>query len=111
MPINYDERRDSVVDKTKNTEKDGVMVKQFAKEIGVTPTKLLSQLKDAGIKKSSINDSIALEEKQKLLTYLQQHHGAKQDVMPDKIVLRRAKTSEIKLGGGHGAGKTVSIQV
>lgn len=92
-------------------EKEGVSVKQFADEIGVTPERLLSQFKDAGISIASVNDSVTEEEKQKLLRYLQQHHGAKQETAPDKIILRRAKTSEIKLGGSHGAGKTVSIQV
>lgn len=92
-------------------EKEGVSVKHFADEIGVTPERLLSQFKDAGISIASVNDSVTEEEKQKLLRYLQQHHGAKQETAPDKIILRRAKTSEIKLGGSHGAGKTVSIQV
>lgn len=98
----------------KKTEKDGVLVKQFAEEIGVTPDRLLGQFKDAGIKIAGIEEVVSEEQKQKLLRYLQQHHGAKQkqDAAPEKIVLRRAKTSEIKLGGSHGAaGKTVSIQV
>lgn len=92
-------------------EKDGVLVKIFAEEIGVTADRLLSQFKDAGITIASVDDVVSEEQKQKLLRYLQQHHGAKQDAAPEKIVLRRAKTSEIKLGGSHGAGKTVSIQV
>lgn len=96
---------------TQETEKDGVSVNQFAEEIGVKPDRLLSQFKDAGISIASTNDLVSEEEKQALLRYLQQHHGAKQDAAPDKIVLRRAKTSEIKLGGSHGPGKTVSIQV
>lgn len=92
--------------------KDGVSVKQFADEIGVKADRLLTQLKDAGITIASIEDHINEEEKQKLLRYLQQHHGAKQEAAPDKIILRRAKTSEIKVGGSHGSGaKTVSIQV
>jgi len=94
-----------------DTEKEGVSVKQFADEIGVKPDRLLGQFKDAGISIGTINDLVSEEEKQKLLRYLQQHHGAKQDAAPEKIVLRRAKTSEIKLGGSHGPGKTVSIQV
>lgn len=94
-----------------DTEKEGVSVKQFADEIGVKPDRLLGQFKDAGINIASINDVVSEDEKQKLLRYLQQHHGAKQDAAPEKIVLRRAKTSEIKLGGSHGLGKTVSIQV
>lgn len=105
-------------------EKDGLMkqfpeevgvrvsVTQFAEEIGVKADRLLGQFKDAGIQIDNVNDEVSEEQKQKLLRYLQQHHGAKQDVAPDKIVLRRAKTSEIKVGGSHGAaGKTVSIQV
>lgn len=94
---------------------DGVTVKQFAEEIRVKPDRvdrLLSQFKEAGININSVNDIVSEEEKQRLLHYLQQHHGAKQDAAPDKIVLRRAKTSEIKIGGSHhGPSKTVSIQV
>lgn len=92
-------------------EKEGVLVKQFADEIGVKPERLLGQFKDAGINIASIEDMVSEEQKQKLLRYLQQHHGAKQDAAPERIVLRRAKTSEIKVSGGHGASKTVSIQV
>ncbi len=96
----------------KDTKNDGVSVKQFAEEIGVKPERLLDQFKDAGINFSKVDDLVTQEQKQQLLKYLQQHHGAKQDAVPDKIVLRRAKTSEIKLGGSHGSGgKTVSIQV
>ena len=39
------------------------------------------------------------------------HHGAKKDAAPEKIVLRRAKTSEIKVAGTQGARKTISVQV
>lgn len=98
----------------KTISKEGVTVKQFADEIGVKPDRLLGQFKDAGIVIGSTDDLVSEDQKQKLLRYLQQYHGAKQrqDTAPDKIVLRRAKTSEIKLGGSHhGAGKTVSIQV
>lgn len=100
-----------VKNKTNEAEKDGVSVKQFAEETGVSPERLLSQLKDAGITIASVNDFVTEEQKQKLLSYLQQHHGAKKDGAPEKIILRRAKTSEIKLGRTHGAGKTVSVQV
>lgn len=92
-------------------EKDGVPFQQFADSIGVTPDRqdrLREQFAAAGMK---IGDFVSEEEKQKFLNYLKQHHGAKQDAAPDKIVLRRAKTSEIKVGGSHGGGKTVSIQV
>jgi translation initiation factor IF-2 len=99
----------------KTVVKDGVTVKQFADEIGVKPDRLLTQFKDAGITIASVDDSVTEEQKQKLLRHLQQHHGGtklKQDTAPEKIVLSRTRTSEIRLGGSHhGAGKTVSIQV
>src|SRR6185437_15649018 len=40
-----------------------------------------------------------------------QHHGARTDVAPEKIILRRAKISEIKVAGTQGAKKTISVQV
>ena len=97
---------------TKKIETKKVSVKQFADEISIQPERLLGQLQDAGIKISQVTDLVSEEEKQRLLRHLQsQHHGTKQD-SNEKIVLRRARTSEIKLGGSHGAaGKTVSIQV
>lgn len=99
----------------KTVVKEGVTVKQFAESIGVNPDRLIDQFRSAGITSIvSTDDFVSEEQKQKLLRSLQQHHGAKQkqDAAPEKIVLRRAKTSEIKLGGSHhGAGKTVSIQV
>lgn len=100
-----------VKNKINDAEKDGVTVTHFAEEIGVTPERLLAQFKDAGITIANVKENVSQEQKQKLLSYLQQHHGAKKDGSPDKIVLRRAKTSEIKLGRTHGAGKTVSVQV
>src|SRR3990167_3299760 len=94
--------------------KTGVTIKQFSEEIGAKSDRLLIQLKEAGIDIKSVDDLINEVQKQKLLQYLQQHHGANQKAAaaPSKIVLRRAKTSEIKVGGAHHhSGKTVSIQV
>ncbi len=93
------------------TAKSGVSVKQLATDIGVSEEKLLMQFKDANIKIANADDVISEEDKQKLLRYLQQHHGAKAEKAPDKIILRRAKTSEIKVSGSQGAGKTISVQV
>lgn len=94
----------------KKVQKTGVPVAQLAASIGVTVERLMSQFKDAGVKITDVKDLVSEEEKQKLLRYLQQHHGAKKE-NADKIVLRRAKTSEIKVSGSQGAGKTISVQV
>lgn len=95
---------------TKTVKKTGVSVAQLAASIGVTVDRLMSQFKDAGINIVDVKDVVSEEEKQKLLRYLQQHHGAKKE-NADKIILRRAKTSEIKVSGSQGAGKTISVQV
>jgi translation initiation factor IF-2 len=95
----------------KKENKPGVSVKQLATDIGVSEERLLLQLKDAKLNISGVNDIVSEEEKQKLLRYLQQNHGAKSDAAPEKIILRRAKTSEIKVHGSQGAKKTISVQV
>lgn len=91
--------------------KSGVSVEKLAQQTGISVERLLTQLKNANIVVSGLDTVLAEEEKEKLLHYLQAHHGAKSDAMPEKIVLRRAKTSEIKITSGHGVGKTVSVQV
>ncbi len=96
--------------KQSNKEGSQETLVNFANAIRVGVDVLRAQFKDAGIEISK-DDTISEEEKQKLLRYLQQHHGAKSDAVPEKIVLRRAKTSEIKVAGGQGARKTISVQV
>jgi len=95
----------------KKVPKQGVSVSQLAADIGASVERLLTQFKDAGITLSKEDAVVSEEQKQKLLRYLQHHHGAKSDVIPEKIVLRRAKTSEIKVTGSQGSGKTISVQV
>jgi translation initiation factor IF-2 len=95
----------------KKEAKTGVSVKQLATDIGVSEERLLMQFKNAKINIASVNDVVSEEEKQKLLRFLQQNHGAKVDAAPEKIILRRAKTSEIKVSGSQGAKKTISVQV
>ncbi|MHB1949284.1 MAG: translation initiation factor IF-2 [Gammaproteobacteria bacterium] len=94
---------------TKKVQKTGVSVAQLAADIGVTVDRLMTQFKDAGIDIKK-DDLVSEDRKQELLRYLQKHHGAKKD-NAEKIVLRRAKTSEIKVTGTQGAGKTISVQV
>lgn len=95
----------------KNVINKGVSVTQLAADIGISVERLLAQFKVASISVSGADGMVSEEEKQKLLLYLQQHHGAKADAAPEKIILRRAKTSEIKVAGSQGARKTISVQV
>lgn len=94
----------------KKVNKPASSVEQLAAAIGVSAERLLTQFKDAGVHITN-PEAISEEEKQKLLRYLQQHHGAKTDAAPEKIILRRAKVSELKVSGTQGAKKTISVQV
>src|SRR5665213_2998069 len=97
--------------KAVKNEKPGVSVQQLAADIGVSADRLLMQLKDAKLVHiTKVSDIVSEEEKQKLLRFLQQVHHSKADAAPDKIILRRAKTSEIKVSGSQGAKKTISVQ-
>ncbi len=98
-------------DESTASKQGGIPVQQLAKQIGIEVDRLLTQLKSAKIAASGPDAILSEEAKEKLLHYLQAHHGAKSDAAPEKIVLRRAKTSEIKITSGHGVGKTVSVQV
>jgi translation initiation factor IF-2 len=92
--------------------KSGISVAQLAADTGVPSVEnLIAQLKSANIKVNSADDILTEEEKLKFLLFLQKNHGAKADAAPEKIVLRRAKTTEIKVAGGQGARKTISVQV
>jgi translation initiation factor IF-2 len=50
-------------------------VKDLASTVGVTAEHLVVQLNDAGINVSNVDDYITEEQKQSLLSFLQQRHG------------------------------------
>ena len=105
-------KKDSLTNEsTKAVKKSGVSVAQLAADIGISVDKLLAQFKNAKIEIAGGNDMVSEDKKQKLLQYLQQHHGAKSETAPEKIVLRRAKTSKIKVSASQGAGKTINVQI
>src|SRR3990167_6977169 len=93
----------------KKTEEAEMTVGKFAADIGVELKRLLVQFREAAINITNENDVITLKQREKLLRYLQEHHGAKQETSPEKIVFHRAKTSRIRLS--HGEGKTVNVRV
>jgi translation initiation factor IF-2 len=77
-----------------------VTVRQLADTVGTPVDKLLEQLKDAGVAKSTPEDTIADAEKSQLLTFLRQSHGVEKKASgASKITLTRKKRGEIKVGG------------
>ena len=62
-------------------------VAQFAKELKLSDEMLLEQLKAAGVPKKVADDKLAEDDKARLLTYLQEAHGHKEE--KKKITLTR----------------------
>ena len=95
-----------------------VTVKQLAGVVGTPVERLLEQLGEAGVGKSSAEDTVNDEEKMKLLEYLRQSHGragggagsGSEASDASKITLRRKRTSELKVGGAGGR-KAVNVEV
>ncbi len=103
-----------------------VTVAQLAADVGIPVERLLTQLGEAGISKSSDTDMITEDEKRNLLAFLRQSHG-KKSVSPQggataerKLTLKRKTVSELKQPsatrsvasrGAPASGKTVSVEV
>jgi translation initiation factor IF-2 len=90
-----------------------VTVGDFAKVVGVSLERLLSQVKEAGLGHSKAEDPISNEDKNTLLSFLRRSHGAGEsaDSSPRKITLKRKTVETLRATSGHGRGKTVSVEV
>ncbi len=89
-------------------------VKQLADEVGIPVDRLLGQLGEAGIQADSADHLISDTDKVQLLKHLQAARAsakAEAGAEPRRISLRRKSTSELKLAGGHGRARTVSVEV
>ena len=90
-----------------------VTVQQLAQVVNTPVEKLLEQLREAGVAKSSGTDSISDEEKVALLTHLQSSRGqGGADAAgggKGKITLRRKRVSELK--SDSSGRKTVNVEV
>jgi len=93
-----------------------VTVKQLAEVVGTPVDRLLEQLGEAGVGKSSADDAISDDEKMQLLEYLRRSHGKATNGDGDsggaanRITLRRKSVSEVRAGGGA-AKKAVNVEV
>ncbi|PCJ33035.1 MAG: translation initiation factor IF-2 [Gammaproteobacteria bacterium] len=91
-----------------------IKVKDLAEGVGISGERLVEQLGEAGVVVASPDDLITEEQKQTLLTFLQQRHGKEGEAAPTKkIILKRKTTSEIKVASGvaRKSGKSVSVEV
>jgi len=89
-----------------------VSVTQFADVVGISVDRLLEQLNEAGVKVSGAENTITDEEKMTLLSFLKaKHESTGSSAEPKKITLNRKSTSELKVTGTHGKGKSVTVEV
>jgi translation initiation factor IF-2 len=86
-------------------------VKALSEEIGTPVDRLLEQLADAGMKKSS-DDSVSQDEKQKLLTHLKKEHGDNSgEASPTRLTLQRKTRSTLSVAASGGKSKNVQVEV
>jgi len=90
-----------------------VTVEQLAAVVGAPVERLLQQMKDAGLTKSSASESVSDAEKQQLLAHLKRTHGdAGTGSEPTRITLKRKTVSRMKVAGGSsGKNKVVNVEV
>ena len=74
-------------------------VEQLATLVGIPAEQLLSQMAGAGIDKSSPDDVVTDDEKQRLLAHIRSGQS-NVSAEPAKVTLRRKSTSTIKAGTG-----------
>ena len=86
-------------------------VTQFATELKMPADLLLTQLRAAGVEKSSVADMLSKEDKDKLLGHLRRAHGTAPDSDKQKITLTRKETSEIKQADATGKSRTIQVEV
>jgi translation initiation factor IF-2 len=84
-------------------------VTQFAEDLKLPVALLLEQLLAAGVKKKAGDDAITEQDKTRLLDYLREMHGNKEE--KKKITLTRKQTTEIKKSDATGKARTIQIEV
>ncbi len=85
-------------------------VKALSEEIGTPVDRLLEQLADAGMTKTS-SDSVSDDEKNQLLSHLRKEHGEGSASEPTRLTLQRKTRSTLSVNAGGGKSKNVQVEV
>jgi translation initiation factor IF-2 len=86
-----------------------VTVQQLAEVVGASVDRLLTQMGEAGLPHTKVDEAVSDEDKQMLLTFLKRSHG-ESATAPRKITLKRKTISTLKTAGSQGR-KTVNVEV
>ncbi|KKW67371.1 translation initiation factor IF-2 [Lampropedia cohaerens] len=82
-------------------------VKEWAVELGKSAETVLQQLREAGVPKNAVTDTVTEADKQQLLAHLQAVTGHADD--RKKITLTKRSTSAIKQSDATGKARTISV--
>ncbi|RMX11058.1 translation initiation factor IF-2 [Allofranklinella schreckenbergeri] len=82
-------------------------ITEFATELRQTPQAVLQQLKEAGVAKTSVNDTLSEADKQQYLAHLQSVTGHADERR--KITLTKRSTSAIKQSDATGKARTINV--
>ena len=85
-------------------------VKRLAELAGVSATRLLVQMKAAGLPQTKAVDMVSEEEKETLLSFLRNKTSDASDGR-SRLSLRRKSVSTLRVGRGSTSGKTVNVEV
>jgi len=94
-----------------------VTVEQLANVVGAPVERLLSQMKDAGLKQRTPSETVSDEDKTELLNHLKNIHGDKAGKAGDvaeetkRIILTRKTQQTIKVSDSSGKKKIVNVEV
>ncbi|WP_180028666.1 translation initiation factor IF-2 [Acinetobacter sp. YH16032] len=85
-------------------------IKELAVSVGLPVEKLLDQVRDAGLPQSKAEDTISVEQQDRLVAHLKKAHG-QDSGSAGKITLKRKTTSTAKVASTSGKAKTINVEV
>ncbi|MBZ9540059.1 translation initiation factor IF-2 [Modicisalibacter tunisiensis] len=85
-------------------------VKDFAAKVGRDTSRLLEQMKEAGLPHKAEGDAVSEEDKRRLLDHLTKSHGGSGQGAKNRITLTRKTKSRIRSGDGRGKSIEVSVR-
>ncbi|HFD92404.1 MAG TPA: translation initiation factor IF-2 [Gammaproteobacteria bacterium] len=89
-----------------------VTVKQLADVVGIPVERLLTQLGEAGLPITDVDQTVTDKQKMELLTFLRSAHGKNESAKEGKkITLRRKTVGELKQGGSQGKAQAKSRKI
>ena len=85
-------------------------IKELAVNVGLPVEKLLDQVRDAGLPQTKAEDTISVEQQDRLVSHLKKLHG-QDSGNAGKITLKRKTTSTAKVASTSGKAKTINVEV